>query len=117
MRRNGCRHGLPAEWYERYSERVENYDLPKTEKERQALASVIVADGQKLLTAIDAEKDQSWLREVPAVKTLRRAWEEQYVEREGRLRFRDSKEMPSPAELISSPYDPDARYSTKRSIE
>ena len=25
--------------------------------------------------------------------------------------------MPSPAELIASPYDPEARYSTKREVE
>ncbi|MBV9035351.1 MAG: IS1182 family transposase, partial [Acidobacteriaceae bacterium] len=107
----------PAEWYERYGGRVENYDLPKSEKERQELAATIAIDGQALLTAMDADKEQSWLREIPAVKMLRRVWDEQYVECEGRLCFRDSKDMPSPAELISSPYDPEARYSTKRSVE
>jgi hypothetical protein len=96
---------------------VENYDLPKTEKERQELASTIAVDGQAVLAAIDADRDQSWLQEIPAVKMLRRVWDEQYVEREGRLCFRDSQDMPSPAELISSPYDPAARYSTKRSVE
>jgi transposase len=107
----------PAEWYERYGERVENYDLPKTDQARDELASVIATDGQSLLSAIQAETEQSWLQEVPAVKTLRRVWDEQYVEREGRLCWRDSRDMPSPAELISSPYDTEARYSTKRSIE
>jgi transposase len=107
----------PAEWYQRYGERVENFDLPKTEKAREEWATVMAADGQKLLAALDALTEQSWLQEVPAVKTLRRVWEEQYVEREGRLCFRDTKDMPSPAELISSPYDTEARYSTKRSIE
>jgi len=32
------------------------------------------------------------------------------------LRWRDVKDMPSPAGLISSPYDIDARYSTKREV-
>jgi transposase len=107
----------PAEWYRRYGERVENFDLPKTEKARAELATVMAVDGQKLLAALDAETEQSWLREVPAVKTLRQVWEEQYVEREGRLCFRDHQNMPSPAELISSPYDTEARYSTKSGIE
>jgi transposase len=107
----------PAEWYLRYGERVENFDLPKTEKARAELATAIAADGQKLLAALEAETEQSWLREVPAVKTLRRVWEEQYVEREGRLYFRDHQNMPSPADLISSPYDTEARYSTKSGIE
>src|SRR5262245_55004198 len=34
----------PAEWYQRYGKRVENYHLPKTEAAREGLA---VADGQK----------------------------------------------------------------------
>ncbi len=106
-----------AEWYQRYGERVENFDLPKTEKARQNLAVIMAADGQKLLAAIDAEPEQSWLQEVPAVRTLRRVWEEQYVEREGQLCWRDSQNMASPAELISSPYDTEARYSTKRRVE
>jgi transposase len=35
-------------------------------------------------------------------------------EADRKLRFRDVKEMPSPATLIMFPYDPEARYSTKR---
>jgi hypothetical protein len=59
----------PTEWYERYGERVENYDLPKTDQAREELASVIATDGQILLSAIKAETEQSWLREVLAVRT------------------------------------------------
>ena len=33
------------------------------------------------------------------------------------MRWREVKDMPSPAGLISSPYDTDARYSTKRDVE
>src|SRR4029453_11114103 len=33
----------PLEWYDRYSRRVENYQLPKTEAARKALAAVIGA--------------------------------------------------------------------------
>jgi transposase len=103
----------PAEWYERYGERVENYDLPKTDRARDELASVMAADGQLLLSAINADAEQSWLREIPAVKILRRVWAEQYEEREGRLFFRAVKDMPSPAGLLTSPYETEARYSTK----
>ena len=46
----------PPEWYDRYAHRVENYQLPKTDAARQALAAVIGADGQVLLHAIDAER-------------------------------------------------------------
>ena len=107
----------PPEWYDRYSHRVENYQFPKSEAARQAFAAVIGADGQRLLQAIDAAIEQPWLQEVPAIQTLRRVWAEQYVEVNGTLSWREVKDMPSPAELIASPYDPEARYSTKREVE
>jgi transposase len=93
----------PVEWYERYGERVENYDLPKSEKARQELASRIASDGQKLLTTIDAAPEQSWLREVPAVQTVRRVWAEQYVEQDGVPVWRAVPDMPPSATLITSP--------------
>ena len=49
--------------------------------------------------------------------TLRRVWAEQYTGASGQLRWREVKDMPSPAGLISSPYDTDARYSTKREVQ
>jgi transposase len=104
----------PPEWYDRYSHRVENYQMPKTDTARKALAAVIGADGQVLLQAIDAAREQPWLRELPAVQIFRRVWAEQYVEVNGVLSWREVKDMPSPAELIASPYDPEARYSMKR---
>jgi len=107
----------PPEWYERYSHRVENYQLPKTDAARKALAAVIGADGQALLQALDATVEQPWLREIPAVQTLRRVWAEQFTTVDGTLSWREVKDMPSPAELIASPYDPEARYSTKREVE
>jgi transposase len=107
----------PPEWYERYAHRVENYQMPKTDAARQALAAVIGADGQVLLQALDAASALPWLREIPAVQTLRRVWAEQYVEVNGTLSWCEVKDMPSPAALIASPYDPEARYSTKRAVE
>ena len=91
--------------------------MPKTDAARKAFAAVIGADGQALLQAIDAASAQPWLRELPAVQTLRRVWAEQYIEVNGTLSWREVKDMPSPAELIASPYDPEARYSTKRTVE
>jgi hypothetical protein len=56
---------------------------------------------------------EPWLAEIPAVQALRRVWAEQYVERDGQVRWREVKDMPTSATLVSSPYDTDARYSTK----
>jgi transposase len=106
----------PADWYERYSRRVENYRLPKTDTARLEYATTIGADGHHLLTAIDAAKDQPWLTHLPAVRVLRQLWATQYIEEAGRLRWRSKAEMPAPAEQICSPYDPAARYCTKRDI-
>jgi transposase len=107
----------PAEWYRRYGRRVENYHLPKTDAAREELARVIAADGERLLAAVDAASDQPELAQLPSVATLRRVWAEQYTGEPGQLRWREVKDMPSPAGLISSPYDTDARYSTKRGME
>lgn len=107
----------PPAWYERYGRRIENYHLPKTDAARQALAALIGTDGRWLLEAIDAATEHGWLGKVPAVQTLRRVWAEQYIEVEGALVWRPVQDMPSPAELIASPYDPEVRYSTKRSVE
>ena len=68
-------------------------------------------------SAVDAATDQPLLAQIPAVLTLRRVWAEQYTGDPGQLRWREVKDMPSLANLIFSPYDIEARYSTKRSIE
>jgi hypothetical protein len=54
--------------------------------------------------------------QLPAIYVLREVWKAQYIEEEEQLRWRVLKEMPTAAEQISSPYDPDARYSTKRDV-
>lgn len=44
--------------------------------------SLIGTDGDRLLSAIYAEDAPYWLREVPAVETLRRVWLQQYYIKE-----------------------------------
>jgi hypothetical protein len=79
---------------------VENYNLPKTEVGCMVLAIVIGTDGWTLLDALEAAAAPRWLREIPAVQTLRRVWAEQYIDVDGTLVWRDVQEMPSPAELL-----------------
>jgi hypothetical protein len=95
----------------------DNATLPHSEAGRRQHAALIGADGQQLLQAIDHAVEQSWLQQVPAVRLLRQVWAEQYVTEAGGLRWREVKEIPTPAELICSPQDPEARYSTKRDLE
>ena len=93
----------PPESYPRSGKRVENYHLPKTDAARAELARVIAADGERLLAAVDAASDQPVLAQLPTVLTLRRVWAEHYTGEPGQLRWREVKDMPSSAELISSP--------------
>ncbi len=104
----------PAVWYERYGRPVKNYRLPETEAARQDLAAMIGADGQHLLSAVDAAVQQPDLARLPAIQILRQVWATQYVEEDGRLRLGSAAELPRSAEQACSPYDPDARYSNKR---
>jgi transposase len=105
---------LDPAWVERYGPRVDEHRLPKGADERQTLAEVIGADGFRLLGAVDAPDAPGWLREVPAVQTLRRVWLQQYYAPAAEVRWRRVQDLAPAARLINSPYDVEARYSAKR---
>jgi hypothetical protein len=90
------------EWFKLCGRRIENFNLPKTEAERTQLAAVIDSDGKRLLQAIAISDARESLGKLDAVTLLERMWEEQFVEENGQLRFREVKEMPSPATLITN---------------
>ena len=106
---------VPPEWFDRYGRRVEETRLPASPDARQRYAEVIGADGRHLLTAVTAPDAPAGLREVPAVELLRRVWVHQYEWVDGALRWRDPKNSPPPAQRLDTPYEPEARYGTKRS--
>ncbi|WP_260413986.1 IS1182 family transposase [Sphaerisporangium siamense] len=106
---------IEQHWADRYGHRVEEYQLPKDDTERLAYAQSIGADGAGLLAHITSQDAPSWLQEVPAITTLVRIWDQQYLTDEhGNLRWRDSKDLLPSGERLASPYDPDARYAVKR---
>lgn len=109
------RNVVPSHWYERYACRIEDFRLPREASKRQAVAEQIGADGSVLLTAVYASSAPAWLREVPAVERLRRVWVQQFTLLEGKLVWRSDDNIPPASVLISSPYDPDAHLSIKRS--
>ncbi len=110
-------HARP-EWPERYAPRAFDHYIPPGKEERQAHAELVGADGDLLLSAIYADDAPPWLREVPAVETLRRVWVQQYYPRNGVVRWRTAKEGIPPARLVvSSPYDVDARLGRKRQTQ
>jgi len=107
---------LDPAWRERYGTRFDDYRLPKTEADGQALAEQIGADGRRLLTALAAADTPAWLWEVPAVRTLWQVWMQQYyaVPASDPMRWRVWADVPPAAQMINTPYDVEARYSVKR---
>src|SRR5215472_5757636 len=74
-------------------------------------------DGLALLAAVDAAGELPQLRALPAVEILRQVWAEQYTDPPGPIAFRDKKDLGSSADLIVSPYETEARFSTKRGMD
>ena len=104
---------VPDQWYERYGQRARDWRLPKAEAARAALAVTV---GFALLEAVYAAEAPGWLRQVPAVPTLRLLWIQQYYSDRNGLRWRGKGELPPGALAIGSPYDTQARYGIKRGM-
>jgi transposase len=107
---------VSEEWVDRYEKRFEGYRLPKGKAERKQYAEVIGTDGFQLLSAIDSATAPSWVREVPMVQVLRQVWVQQYSTPDGSVQWRADEDLPPSALQIHSPYDAEARFSTKREI-
>ena len=105
------------DWFDRYSNRVEEYRLPKGKAARQEYAEVMGTDGRTLLTAIYTPTAPVWLRQIPAVEILRRVWVQQFhaPDAPGVAHLRAGADLPPAARWIHSPYDAEVRYGTKRS--
>lgn len=104
-------------WIERYEHRVEDYRLPDGKQARQAYAIIIGKDGASLLDALYAEGAPVWLREIPAVQTLRCVWVQNFYWEEGDLHWRDLSNTPAAGALINSPSDPEALFAQKRETQ
>ena len=104
---------VPADWYLRYGARIEEYRLPREEAEQQKLAIQIGKDGYQLLEWVYAEEPQE-IRENKAVEILWRVWVQEYYQEDEHTSWRDPGNTPPSDLRIDSPYDPEARYSTKR---
>jgi transposase len=106
----------PADWFARYDRRTEEYRLPKGKAARAAYVTQVGADGLRLLADLFAPSTPVALRQLPMVEILRQTWIQQYVVIDGQIRLREPTEMPVAAEQLESPYEPEARYSTKRDL-
>ena len=109
---------IDASWQEVYGQRIDGWRLPGSETKRTELASWYGRDGYHLLEAALAPGAPGWLRELPAVETLRRVWVQQYTRgQDGTVTRREAGfelGLPPGRSRIISPYDTGARYSEKR---
>jgi transposase len=104
------------EWFERYGRRIEDQRLPKGKEARTQYLRTVGADGMRLLAHLEAPYTPQGLKELAEVEILRQIWEQYYEISDGQIRVLDPKEMPEGARRIESPYEVEARYSTKRSM-
>jgi transposase len=74
-------------------------------------------DGFNLLKKIYAPNAPEWLRLLPAIDILRQVWVQQfYAPVDGKVQWRKPSDMPPSTIAIHSPYDVEAHYSSKRSV-
>ncbi len=112
---------IDPDWLERYGPRVDEYRFPKGTEQRQARRrpqggrAQIGADGVRLYRAATADSAPVWLREVPAVETLRAVWLQQFYapDEQGVVRWRSGEDAPPSAQLINSPYDVEMLVTSK----
>lgn len=106
---------VQPDWLKRYGHRAEEFRLPKGADKRQQFLHQVGQDGWGLLAAIEADPTSSWMLSIPAVDTLQRVWNQDYLPlKEGGTWIADENRLES-AKLYFSPYDLDASAATKRS--
>jgi transposase len=105
---------IQPEWGRSFCVRFTDFRLPKEANQRLALAEQIGVDGRALLEAVYASVDVPWLRDLPAIQTLRQVWIQHYHASAEGTPWRQDQDMPPSAQVITSPYDVEARYSRKR---
>ncbi|WP_406466535.1 IS1182 family transposase [Streptomyces sp. NBC_01594] len=114
------------DWSRRYADRIDTWRLPSSKTKQHELALHYAKDGYTLLEALYAPASPAWLRELPAVQTLRIVLVQNYTRTPGgggrlRIRRRERDEdggdgLPPGPIRLASPYDTDARWSAKRDM-
>ena len=105
---------VPAEWYQRYGKRAEQTRMPSSEKGRNEYALMVGQDGVLLLKLLQQKPD---LLKLESVKTLQKMWERHFARSEtDEVTFRANSELSRAATAIESPYDTEARHSTRHQL-
>ena len=106
---------LQPDWAKRYGPRADDFHLPKNSQQRLLYAQQVGQDGFWLMSCLEAHEQAPFLWQLPGVDLLRRVWLQQFQLTDNQVLWRTEKEggLPTSAKFISSPYDPQARYSRK----
>ena len=113
---------IDSSWQQVYGQRIDNLHLPESQAARDELMTQYGRDGYCLLEQATAPGAPGWLREVPAVRALRRVWIQQYYRETGEggekviRREEHQHGLPPGRDRLASPYDLDARYSEKHGM-
>jgi transposase len=107
---------VPADWFERYSRRVELWRLGIAKGEKDAFMEQVGRDGSQLLSALSQQEAPPHLSHLPQVQLLRQMWVQQFFWEEGSLRLRNKDALPPAHLTIRSPYDPQAHFGQKRDL-
>ena len=103
------------EWFTRYATRAEQSRMPRTDPAREDYARQVGKDGFHLLKLLSDQ--QPALLKLKKVAILERVWQRHYTRHEdGEVYWRPTAELAKAATAIESPYDTEARFSTKRDL-
>ena len=105
---------ISPDWFDRYSHRVENYRLPKSESQRTALAQQIGADGLEVLAALERPDAPAEGKTLESVQILRQVWKQYYEVSAGQAKWRAGPRKQEGEGVIRSPYDAEAQSGKKR---
>src|SRR6266849_3615040 len=111
-----------ADFARRYGTPVTSWRPPVSQARRDELAIAYAKDGYALVEAVYHSAAPAWLREIPAVGTLRRVLLQNYTRTitggkeviKRREKEPDGDGLPPGHTRIASPYDTDARWGAKR---
>ena len=108
---------VEAAWYLKYARRFESDRKTRSKEEIITEAEGIGCDGAALLERLWLPVTPQYLRELPAVETLRRCWVAEFWTDNGTLRWRRTGNLPPSSARVDSPYDPEAHCGVKRTTE
>jgi transposase len=111
-----------ADFNRRYGTPMTSWQPPTSQAKRDELAIAYARDGYGLLEAVYDHAAPAWLRELPAIDTLRLVLLQNYTRTitdgkeviKRREKAPDGDGLPPGHTRIASPYDTDARWAAKR---